>query len=475
MRFFWLGFIASIAFFSNAFAEDLAEVYQLAVANDQLFQNATATRQATAENLPQAIAALLPNINGIISSQMNRTWTTNANPNFATNGLVKYNSRGYELNLSMPIIDFNQWYQVSAAKAAVKAADANYAAAAQDLIIRTVTAYFNVLEAEDNLDNAHAQATLLSRQFTEAKARFSVGVDAITSVYNVQANYATAVAQEIAAKNNLYAAYQNLQVITKDPINRLSKLKNNLPLIKPTPDNFLAWQKSAESHNFSLLALRYQAAAARTTISANRANHLPVLSTVNSYSYSHESPNDAEPSGLQQKDSTLGLQLSVPLFSGGAVNSQTRQAQDLYVEALTNLEQQHRQITAQVFQNYSAIIAGISKIKADEAAVLAAESALKSNQAAYQVGTMTIVDVLTSLHNLYQAKQNLAADKYSYLINTLNLKRLAGNLSNLDILALNHDLDKTHTLPMNTLNSNNKQDLNLNDLNNDLNDPSLIK
>ena len=430
-----------------AFAENLEDIYQLTIKNDQLFQTATATRQAASESLPQAIAILFPNISANASTVMNRTSSmANLNPNFGTGGLVKNNTNGYQLTLTMPLIDFNQWYQVSEAKSQVKEADATYADAAQNLIIRTATAYFNVLSAEDLLENNRAQKALLAKQLQQANARFEIGVDAKTSVYNVQAQYDAARAQEIASESALYAAYQDLQVMTKKPVNRLSRLIDHLPLWQPTPNNMDAWQKAAEQHNFSILALRYAAEAARSAISASNANHLPVLSTTSQYARTTDSPNASELNGLREITGNVGLSVTLPLFEGGQVLSQTRQAKDLYVQASTKMEQQHRQVSSQTLQTYSNILSGIVKIKADQAAIQSANSALTSNQAAYQAGTMTIIDVLSAIQNLYQAKRNYSADEYSYLLNTLTLKQLAGSLTNFDIIALNKYLKNGYTI-----------------------------
>lgn len=449
----WVGWLLGLFLVvQTAWSEDLADIYQLAVKNDQAFQNATATRQAAAESLPQAIALLFPNIAATASSSMNRTWTqSTANPNFTEGGLVKNNTNGYELTLTMPLIDFNQWYQVSEAKSQVKSADATYADAAQNLIIRTATAYFNVLSAQDTWENDRAQKDLLAKQLKQSKARFDIGVDAMTSVYNVQARYDAAVAQEVAGRSALYAAYQNLQVITKKPAERLARLMDDLPLWEPKPNKVDAWQNGAEQHNFSILSLRYAAEAARAAISASNANHLPVLSTTNSYTRSADSPNAAEPVGLRYTSSSIGLVATLPLFEGGQVLSQTRQAQDAYVEALTNMEQQHRQVNSQILQTYNNILAGIVKIRADRAAIRSENSAVNSNQLAYQAGTMTILDVLTAIQNLYQAKQNYATDEYAYLLNTLTLKQLAGSLTDLDVAALNKYLKNGYTMPISDL------------------------
>jgi outer membrane protein len=338
----------------------------------------------------------------------------------------------------MPLINFNNWYGVSQAKSSVKAADATYADAAQSLILRTAQAYFNVLQAEQNLYFARSQKELLAKQLAQSKARYEVGVDALTSVYNVQAQYDAAVATQIANANALFTAYQNLNVITGKPIDHLSRLIDDLPLLTPNPNNISAWEKAAEDRNFSLLSLRYTAASQQAAIKIAQAGHLPSLSTVDSYEYGQTSVSGFNP-GQQSTTTTssVGLQVNVPLFSGGQVLSQTRQAQAQYVGAQTSLELQHRTVIAQVYQTYTSILAGISKIQADRASIQSANSALASNQASYQAGTMTIVDVLTAVSNLYNAQQTLVADEYNYLINTLTLKQLAGNLTNLDVTAIN--------------------------------------
>lgn len=429
----------------TASAENLEDIYKLAIQNDQTFQNATATRQAAAEALPQAMAALFPQISGQANSAMNRQWTQYQSAALPSN-TAKYNSKGYQLNLTMPLIDFADWYTVSEQKAAVKAADATYADAAQSLIIRTAQAYFGVLQAEDTLRNTQTNKDLLAKQLAQAKARYSVGVDALTSVYNAQAAYDTAVATEIADQSALYAAYQNLQVMTGKPIDRLSRLTDKLPLLQPIPSDLSAWQKAAENRNFGLLALRYTADSNREGVKLQNAGHLPTLSTVNSYIYNHQTANNGSTAGDATTNSSIGLQVNVPIFAGGQVLSQTRQAQDEYVEAMTNLELDRRQVVASTFQTYSNILSGISKIKADRAAIKSSNSALQSDQAAYQAGTMTIVDVLQAVNNLYTAQQTYTADQYAYLINTLTLKQLAGNLTNIDVTAMNQWLNNGDTI-----------------------------
>ena len=450
MRFFYLLLCLFISLnFANASAENLEDVYKLAIKNDQTFLNATATRQASAEALPQAMSVLFPQISAVGNTAINRV--TNSNTT-SYNGFYKYNTNGYTVNLAMPLLNFNNWYNVGQAKNQVKQADATYADAAQTLILNTANAYFAVLSAEDTLRITQAKKAYLAKQLAQTKARYEVGVDAKTAVYNAQSSYDSAAATEISNKNSLYSAYLQLQVMTNKPIDSLARLTDNLPLMPPTPTRLDAWREAADTRNFALLATRFGADAARDNVKALNANHLPSLSTVDSYQYAVTGAS-VNTSNLRSvtKTATGGLQLNVPLFAGGQVLSQVRQAQAQYVAATATMELQHRQVDSNIVQTFNSVLAGISQINADRAAIVSANSALQSNEASYQAGTMTIVDVLNAVQNLYAAMQTFATDQYTYLTNTLTLKQLAGNLTNLDVAAINQWLTNGNTIPQHVI------------------------
>lgn len=436
-RFHLIFLFATLSMPFAAKATDLLDVYQLAIKNDQQFQAATATRQAAGEAMPQAMAALFPNISLSASSLYNRITSPASINNVSSTS--KYNSHGYILNATQPLINFNSWFNVAQAKASVAQANATYLAASQDLMVRTTTAYFNVLQAADNLRFTTAQKDYVTKQLAESRARFEVGTDPVNSVYNAQSSYATLVAQQISDANALVAAYQNLQTITGVPMKSLKRLTDDLPLPEPNPANMQTWQQTAEEHNLSLRALRYAVDAARQSIRANRSNHLPTVNATGTYEYNAYSSNSGIPALAQQStQANFGFQVSVPIFEGGQVTSQTRQAEDNFALAAANMEQNHRQLLSDTYQTYSSIIAGISRIEADKAAIKAKNSALESNQAAYRAGTMTIIDVLKGIQDLYDAQRAYANDQYTYLLNTIKLKSLAGDLTNLDIMAINH-------------------------------------
>lgn len=442
----WLS-VALVCAETQAQAMDLLDAYQLAINHDQTFAAATATRQSAIEALPQAMAVWFPNISATAVSQMNWEYQ-NVSPTYQ-----KYNSHGYTVSVSQQLIDFNAWFSVSEAKATVNQANAVYADAAQDLMVRTTAAYFGVLQAADNLGFVQAQKALVKKELEQARARFDVGVDAISSIYNAQSSYDSLVAEEISADNALITAYQNLQLMTGVPVNSLQKLTTNLTLQAPMPAYIQAWQNFAEAHNLSLKASQFAAQGLKQSINASNANHLPTVAALGSYEYSRQNAGqaytgNATPYDANGSTSAAGIEVTIPLFEGGAVMSKTRQAQANYAEAYATMELNHRQVLANVYQTYSSVLSGVSQVEADRQAIKSKNNALESNQAAYQAGTMTIIDVLNAISELYNAQKIYANDQYTYLQNTLKLKQLAGNLTNADLVGINRWLVKAQTLAM---------------------------
>lgn len=422
-----------------ALATDLIDVYQAAVNNDPIFQSATATRLAAGEQLPQSWAGLLPQLSFSANTSGNRF--NNQTNNLPSTGVSRYNSKAYQLNLSQTLINFNAFTSVSVAQANVAAANANYAAAAQDLIIRVAIAYFNVLSAQDNLKFTQAQKAAVTKQWQQAKARFNAGMDTATAVANAKASYDALIAQEIADKNNVVNQYELLQTITNTLYNDLAVVKQQFPLVKPIPSDIQAWLKQTETGNATIQAMRYSADAAKQAIRAHATNHLPTVSVIGNYGYMHNTVGSNSANNVQSlasgQASSIGLQLNMPLLQGGLVNSQTRQAQDNYAKARADLENVYRSTIASTYQTYNNVLTGISKIQADAQAVRSAQSALTSNESAMHAGTMTMVDVLNAQQALYNARKIYTMDQYNYLISTLQLKQAAGTLNEKDLRLIN--------------------------------------
>lgn len=435
---------------TQAFAENLMQVYCDGVKNDPTFQHARAVRLANREALPQGIANLLPLI-GFVGTTQGNDQRVDFN---GRAGTTKFNSKAYGLQLTQPLFNFANWWTVIQADSTVKSADATYAAAAQDLMVRVATAYFKVLQAQDNLLFIQAQKASTARQLLQAQQRFEVGLEAITTVYNAQASYDLNVAQEIAAKNTIENNLEALRQITGCYYDHLAELKGAVPLIRPCPDSSDAWVESANKYNFNLLAARYTADAARAAVKVNFGGHLPVLSAVGSIQQANGFTTSSLAAGpatgvsignslaglggsTSVKNSAVGLLLTVPIYQGGLVLSQTRQAKYNYEAAAANMDTTYRNVVSSTRQQFNNVIAGISQIQADNQAVKSNSSSLASTEESFKVGTRTIVDVLIAQQNLLQAQQTYSSDQYSYIINTINLKQFAGTLSEDDLMKIN--------------------------------------
>lgn len=417
---------------SNALAEDLWQVYQDALCNDPTFQNARATRLATNEALPQGIAGVLPNLS-VYTESLGNSQNTKVNGTTTSN---HYNAHVYALNLTQPLFNFANWITIVQANATVKQANATYASAALSLMVRTATAYFNVLQAEDNLRFIESYKASTEQQLHQAKQRYEVGVDAITAVYNAQASYDSTVAQEIAAKNTIQNNMEALRQITGHYYDHLAGLCGPVRLITPDPNNVDTWVSSGIKHNYDLLAARYAADAAKANIKINAAGHLPTVDAVGTV---QQQKNFAPGIGdINFTNENIGIQVNVPIYTGGLTLSKTRQADYNYQASTANMCGTYRNVVSQIHQQFNNVISGISKIKADKQAVLSNASSLSSTEESYKVGTRTIVDVLLAEQSLFQAQEIYAQDQYNYIISTLTLRQYAGILTECDIMQINN-------------------------------------
>lgn len=428
-------FVTALFFVSSSFAADLIDVYRDALRNDPVFKAATTTYYSSKEALPQARAALLPQLLGTGTLTRNRQNNGAANAASGAAGTQVFTQHNFTAQLSQTIFNYANWIRVKTAAASVKQAQATFNASAQELIIRVADAYFNVLQAKDNLRFTQSELRANERQLEQARQRFKVGLDAITSVYNAQAAYDAVAAQKIADENEVANRREALREITGELYRNLSGLRGKLPLVRPVPNDQEAWVSVATRQNYVLLAARYAAVAARENIKVNAAGNFPTADFTSSY---NDTGNTRPfPATSDTTTANLGVSLNFPVFQGGLVLSQTRQAKYDYQTASYQMDSTYRSTSVTTRQTFNSVVAGISKIKADRQAVKSAQSSLDSSEAAFKVGTRTIVDVLDDQKNLYDAQRTLAIDQYTYIRDILTLKQAAGTLSVSDLEHIN--------------------------------------
>lgn len=417
-------------------AEDLLDIYRQALENDPQLRAAAAANRAAQETRAQSRAALLPQLNLSANYTHNSQDVIESNSATTPTGEESYISKGYTLSLNQSIYHHDYYVQLRQTDANIARADAEYEAARQGTILRVAEAYFNLLAAQDNLATAEASKRAISQQLRQTQQRFEVGLSAITDVHEAQAGYDAAVAAELAAKNELDVARENLRaIIGRDPV-APATLKDQVPLLNPEPADITQWTKSAREQNLSLLAAEAAARVAAEEMNRRQAGHYPTLDLVASHSKSDST--DYDNYGSETDTNRIGLQLSVPLYSGGLTTAQTREARALYAQATENLEQQRRSTIRDTRSAYLAVTTGISQVKARQQALSSAQTALEATQAGFEVGTRTAVDVLNAQQVRFQAQSEFYRARYDYILATLQLKQAAGSLSEEDLAKVNN-------------------------------------
>lgn len=434
-----LGIYLFVIPYTSTFAADLIDIYKAALISDPTYQAAVSTRLSQREAIPQSVAALLPNISAQANVSNNYQNITQPPAPGQPNGISNLQSQGYNISIRQPLININAWLGVKQANNTGKQADLTLAAAAQDLIFRVATAYFNVLSAQDTLRLTQAEKAADSKQLNQAQKRVQIGLDALTSVYEAKAAYDKSVATEISAENILRNNQEALRQLTGQIYSSIKAFSKNIPLQNPQPDNIERWINAAMQNNLKLMAARYGVEVSREKIKMQASGHLPSLSLIGNYGKTATFNN--VPSSLNKNGGTVGLELDVPLFAGGAVSSKTRQAQYDFQTASANLDNTYRLLIINTRQKYNDVLADISKIKAEQQAIKSAQLSLDSTEESYKAGTRTVVDVLIAQQNLYDAKRTTASDQYNYLLDTLLLKQAAGSLKPADLVQINQWLD----------------------------------
>ena len=412
-----------------AAGEDLMEIYRLARDNDPTLRAAEAARLAADEVRPQARAsAVLPTVN--LDANLSET-----RQHESSSGNDSQPADSLSLTLTQPILHVDRLARLRQADSRIAQAEAEFQSARQSLMTRVAERYFDVLAAIDNLEFARAQKSAIARQLEQATKRFEVGLIAITDVHEAQASYDLASADEIVAHDALASAREALAEITGQFHETLASLRRELKLTSPEPTDADRWTTTALAQNLAILAAEQAVITAREEIEARRGGHYPTLDLTAAYNHSD---NDGALSGFDRSETTtMALQFNLPLYTGGATQSQVREASQLYNQAREQLETARRAARRQARDAYRGVIAAISRVEALKQALVSTESALEATEAGFEVGTRTIVDVLNSQRDLHQARRDYARARYDYLLNTLRLKQAAGTIEEGDLETVN--------------------------------------
>ncbi len=425
-----------MSFSGFASAENLLDIYRQAQEKDPQLLESKAQRDAAFEKINEAQAANLPQIN--LGADLNYQKTNQDDKQTA-------GTAGASLGLSQAIYRRSNWINSDISEKQATQTDVAYNYEKQSLIVRTSDAYFSVLAAKDTLEYVNANLDALKRQLDETQQRYNVGMTAITDVHEAKAAYDLASADVITAENNLTNSYESLRQLTGSEHKQLDLLDTQRFTPVALGENPDSWMKLAEENNLQLHQQRIAKDIAKQQIDLAQTGNDPTLDLGANLGSEY---TDYKNSGTGYDDGTLnsgniGFQFNLPLYTGGAVDSRVKQAQFNYVSASEALEKSHRSIQADLYRNYNDVNAAIGTVRAYQQSVISAESALTATRAGYEVGTRTIVDLLDATRNLYSAKQQLSAARYNYILKRLQLKQIAGNLQEQDLVEVNSGLSKS--------------------------------
>jgi len=422
-------------------ADSLLDIYNDALENDPQYKSAEFSYLAGKEIKVQGRAGLLPNIS--ISAQTN--WNE-----YYQNGELQneYNNFSSSARLTQPLIRLDSWFKYRQSKFLTDAAEADFAYSQQALIVRTAELYFNVLRAIDNLSAARSEEKAIEKQLDQIRQRYEVGLAAVTEVQEAQLAFDLSLASRTRVEGEVYTAKEALNALVGREILSLDGLVNDLNVTNPVPASKEEWARKAVENNFRLQAANLRKFASKNNARSVASNHLPKVDIVGvqteseTNQYAFDGLNTGGAFNITVPDETqrdtYSLQLSMPIFQGGAVISRTKQA---YAESNKSSEDAlftERSVIQDVRSQYSNVVTLVANLRAQKQAVVSASSALEATKVGYEVGTRNIVDLLQAEKNLYSAERNLSNAKYDYLITTLRLHLAAGTLSPENLIEINN-------------------------------------
>lgn len=426
-------------------AADLLEFYHAAQNQDAVFASARAAHMAGQEKLTQGRSQLLPSVNLNANTTYNDVNTQYSGAGAALfpfpSGAQRYNSHGYGVTMVQPLFREQNWAAYTESELQVVQTEAQYKLAEQGLILRVAQTYFDVLIAQDGVQLAAAQKTAIAEQLEQAKRNFEVGTATITDTHEAQARFDLIVAQEISAQSNLEVKRRTLQQLINAVPAELNSLGKAFELDPPQPASQEKWVEDAELHSYQIAIAQAAAEIADKEVDRNRGGHLPTVDLVANYS-KNSANGGTFGIGSDTRATSVGVQLNMPLFQGGAIQSKWREAEANSERAKQELINTRRSVELQTRQAYLGVVSGIAQVQALQQALKSSESLLEASKLGHEVGVRTNLDVLNAQQQLFATRRDLYQAEYNYLLSQLNLKAAAGGLNEEDLAKVNQALQQ---------------------------------
>lgn len=418
-------------------AMDLLQAFEAAQQNDATILSARANAMVERERVPQARAQMLPNISASLSYNNNQL--RSVTPNFlgeAQTTNTSYPSSNQTLTLRQPLYRPQLAAQYRQAQAMVVDAEATLTQEEQNLAMRVAGAYFEAMLTHDQLALTLAQQTAYTSQFDAARKAFAAGSGTRTDIDEAQARLDMNRALEIEARQNVTYTLQQLQIVVGQPIDQLATLNvNQLALLNPQPDSLQDWIARAEANSPQLQSLKARVEVSRQEVKKAQSGHLPTLDAIAQLSKSKS--ESVTNNSSSYTNNTVGVQLSIPLFAGGYVNSQVRQTLAGLTRAERLLEVGRRDMELRVHKEFRGVTESIPKIRALEQALRSSDQLVLSSRKSFQAGSRTVLDILNAEQQRVTVLRDLAQARYQYLIAQVRLLALAGDIDRAALTTVN--------------------------------------
>jgi outer membrane protein len=436
----------------SAFGATLQDVAYAAWGNDHEWEVARKTWLAAEETKKQGFGGLLPQVTASYSHLRNeqRYEAFSGQPG-GSPLRRKFESQTGSVNVVQPLFRMDAWYEYQRTKKVTSAAEADFDSARQSFLLRVTEQYMNVLRTRENLTSAQAEERALARQLDQANERYKVGLVPITDVNEAQAAYDLSRVGLIVGESDFAIARDQLEALTGKRWESLDSLQAELPMSGPEPANPDTWVEQAQANNPQVLVARSNADIAKAVSKQGLSAQMPSVDLVGQYQHQHTLKENIDISGLSggfglsngTEGNYYGVQVSMPLFSGGTINSKRKQAALNYQASEEQYKLIWRDIGQQTRSLHRVVEANVLRVQAQRQALVSAQSALKATESGYSVGTRNIVDVVVAQRNLYSAQRDYANARYTYIIDSLRLKGAAGILSEEDLAEVNGWLDSS--------------------------------
>ena len=417
-------------------AEDLLELWQIAVVQDSEYQAAKHRYQADQESINQSRAQLLPNLSLQYESKTTDQNIKRSDNAVFASGSDKYDTTSTGLTLTQSIFDYSRWQRYSQSKITVNKAELEFSLARQQLLLRLAESYFLVLERGDQLETVQSEKAAMFKHLELSERKLETGLGRRVDVEDARARYLNALSKEVELQSRLEDSRYGLREVLGTIPRDLRALRPDIDLQPPVPDDSGEWMQKASDYNLELRALSLSLQVAQKEIDALRGEHYPTLDLV--YTDGNTDTEGSVFGGGSDIDSAdLMLQLNIPIYSGGATSSKVRQAAEKRYSVMEDINNKRRAVERETQDAFNRISTAIVQINALEQSVKAQERLLQSKSSGYRSGRNNILEVLDAQQDLSQARQALTKARYDYVLNILRLKFAAGDLQEQDLAAVN--------------------------------------